>query len=121
LLGHLFNWGLFGALAVQAYIYYLLFLNDCKLPKYLVCFVIVIEVLQTVLATRDAFRNFGTGWGNMIDLNAVGWLWFSAPVMSSIICSMAQTFFAWRIWILSQKIYIPVVVIVVSAVKLSTR
>ncbi|KAJ8517243.1 hypothetical protein ONZ45_g5544 [Pleurotus djamor] len=68
LLGHFFNWGLFGALIVQTYVYYLAFPNDRLLPKTIVYSVLVIEVLQTVLATRDAFRNFGTGWGNMIDL-----------------------------------------------------
>lgn len=47
-------------------------------------FTYIIELLQTVLSTRDAFRNFGTGWGNMIELDAVGWLWFSVPVLGSV-------------------------------------
>lgn len=47
-------------------------------------FTYMIETLQTVLATRDAFRNFGTGWGNMLELDAVGWLWFSVPILGSI-------------------------------------
>lgn len=64
--------------------YYLAFPNDRRLQKGIVAFTYTIELLQTVLSTRDAFRNFGTGWGNMIELDAVGWLWFSVPVLGSI-------------------------------------
>lgn len=65
-------------------VYYLAFPNDRRWPKAIVLGVFVIEVLQTVLATRDAFRNFATGWGNIEDLEEVGWLWFSVPVLGAI-------------------------------------
>ncbi|KAI0077527.1 hypothetical protein K474DRAFT_1707275 [Panus rudis PR-1116 ss-1] len=120
LLGHFFNWGLFGALTVQCYIYYLAFPNDRPIPKTLVAFTYTIEVLQTVLSTRDAFRNFGTGWGNMIELDAVGWLWFSVPVLGSIISCTGQLFYAWRIWILSESYWISIVVILLSLTQCGT-
>lgn len=75
-------------------VYYLAFPNDRLVPKLLVSFVYLIEVLQTVLATKDAFRNFGTGWGNMIDLDAVGLLWFSVPFLGSISKRMFLYFLA---------------------------
>ncbi|CAL1710457.1 unnamed protein product [Somion occarium] len=103
LLGHLFNWGLFGALAVQTYIYYIAFPNDRLLPKSIVGFTFITELLQTLLATRDAFRDFGTGWGNMEELDSVGLLWLSVPVLGSIMCFTTQAFFAWRVWILSKN------------------
>lgn len=65
-------------------VYYLAFPKDKPLPKAIVATCFVLEILQTTLSTRDAFRNFGTGWGNMIDLDAVGWLWFSVPVLGSV-------------------------------------
>ena len=65
-------------------VYYLAFPNDRLVPKALVAFTYTMELLQTVLSTRDAFRNFGTGWGNMIELDAVGWLWFSVPFLGSV-------------------------------------
>ncbi|KAH8079095.1 hypothetical protein BXZ70DRAFT_1012681 [Cristinia sonorae] len=120
LLGHLFNWGLFGVLVVQCYIYYLAFPKDRPLSKSIVWFTFTIEVLQTVLSTRDAFRNFGSGWGNMAELDAVGWLWFSVPVLGSIISCLGQVFYAWRIWILSDELYIPGVVVVLSLLQFST-
>ena len=74
----------FPVLIAHLDIYYLAFPKDRHLPKYLVAFVYVLELAQTVLSTRDSFRNFGTGWGNMEDLDTVGWLWFSVPVLGSI-------------------------------------
>ncbi|PBK99741.1 hypothetical protein ARMGADRAFT_1008250 [Armillaria gallica] len=114
LLGHFFNWGLFGALTVQAYIYYLAFPHDRWIPKTIVAVAYTLEFLQTILATRDAFRNFGTGWGDLDDLNKVGWLWFSVPVMSSIISVSAQIFFAWRIWMFSDKWWLPTLIVLLA-------
>ena len=65
-------------------VYYIAFPKDKPLPKAIVAVCYILEVLQTTLSTRDAFRNFATGWGNMIDLDAVGWLWFSVPVLGSV-------------------------------------
>ena len=104
-LGHLFNWALFGALTVQVCesecavtsgrnlsdiptdLYYIAFPKDKPLPKAIVGTVYTLEILQIVLSTRDAFRNFGTGWGSMSDLDSVGWLWFSVPVLGSLSAS----------------------------------
>lgn len=47
-------------------------------------FIYTLELLQTVLSTRDAFRVFGTGWGDLNGLDGVGWLWFSVPVLVSL-------------------------------------
>lgn len=98
-------------------------------------FVYVAELLQVVLATRDAFRTFGPGWGDIEILDQVGWVWFSIPVMSSIskthflsgyftvligyvfvltVSFTVQMFFAWRIRILSRKNWIPLAILIVS-------
>lgn len=71
-------------MVVLSDVYYLAFPKDAMIPKTAVAFTYTLELLQTVLSTRDAFRNFGTVWGNMNDLDAVGWLWFSVPVLGSI-------------------------------------
>jgi len=120
LLGHFFNWGLFGALTVQVYIYYLAFPKDRWFSKGIVTFAYTVELLQTVLATRDAFRNFGTGWGDMRELDAVGWLWFSVPVLGSIISCLGQVFYAWRISILSQSYWVSGVVLILSLLQFGT-
>ncbi|KAF8881855.1 hypothetical protein CPB85DRAFT_417358 [Mucidula mucida] len=96
LLGHLFNWGLFGILCVQAYIYYLAFPNDRLWPtKALTIFVFILELAQTVVNTRDAFRHFGFGWGDSLELDLI-------------------VFYAWRIWILTGRFWIPGAILLFS-------
>ncbi|KAK7472054.1 hypothetical protein VKT23_000165 [Stygiomarasmius scandens] len=87
------------------------------LPKAVVYFVYLLEAVQTVLLTRDAFRVFGYGFGSMASLDAMAWIWFSVPIMSGIIGTTVQLFFAWRIYILSgRKWHIPALVSLVSVV-----
>jgi len=116
-LGDIFNWGLFGALSVQCYIYYLAFPKDRSLPKWIVGIVYIIELIQTILSTRDGFLYFGYGWGNMNILNEVGIIWFSIPVMTGIVSCIVQLFFAWRIWVISRSMYIPIIISVFSVVQ----
>ncbi|TCD60454.1 hypothetical protein EIP91_010048 [Steccherinum ochraceum] len=110
LVGHLLNWGLFGALSVQCYIYYLAFPKDRRSIKHLVAFMFVIELVQTVMCTRDAFREFGSGWGDLDELDDVGWLWFSIPFIEAVVSCTSQLFYAWRIWVIGGSYYIPGVI-----------
>ncbi|ESK84783.1 hypothetical protein Moror_554 [Moniliophthora roreri MCA 2997] len=118
-LGNIFNWGLFGALSVQTYLYYLAFPRDRSIPKGIVASVYVFELVQTILCTKDAFNNFGFGWGNMEAFDQVGLIWFSVPMMTGIVSCAVQLFFAWRIWIISRSFYIPIVIGVLSLVQCS--
>ncbi|KAJ8081124.1 hypothetical protein PM082_017965 [Marasmius tenuissimus] len=118
-LGNLFNWGLFGALSVQTYIYYLGFPHDRWVPKGIVAVVFTLELVQTVLATKDGFDYFGAGWGDMTALDKVGLLWISIPVMTALLSCLVQFFFSWRIWIIGRSIYVPIVIIMMSLVQLA--
>ncbi|CAL1710455.1 unnamed protein product [Somion occarium] len=120
LLGHLFNWGLFGALSVQTYIYYIAFPHDRLLPKSIVGFAFIAELLQTVLATFDAFRYFGMAWGNLNELNNVGFFWFNVQILGSIMSFTAQAFFAWRVWILSKNKWIVGIILILAMMSLVT-
>lgn len=66
-------------------IYYLAFPRDHLFPaKALVTFAYVYDLVQTVLTTYDAFREFGFGFGNLEILNQISLLWFSGPLMIGI-------------------------------------
>ncbi|KAJ6630262.1 hypothetical protein B0H10DRAFT_978895 [Mycena sp. CBHHK59/15] len=117
-LGTILNWGLFGALFVQVYIYFLAFPTDRAINRILVVVVFVAEFVQTATDTRNTIRVFGAGWGHADVLDDVGWAWFSVPVMGSIVACIGQTVFAWRIYILGRKLYIPALVTIIAAVQL---
>ncbi|KAF8921156.1 hypothetical protein CPB85DRAFT_1428169 [Mucidula mucida] len=119
LVGHLLNWALFSVLSVQIFIYCVVSTRvQCRRwPNYLVAWIFLAEVVQTVTATIDAFRDFGTGWGNFEEFQHIGLMWFSVPVMTAIISATGQLFFAWRLYALSDSIYMPAAVATIACIQ----
>ena len=110
-------------------LYFMSFPGDKTFIKAVVYTTYTIEILQTAMATREAFRILGTGWGNPEVLLTVGWLGVIIPILVSICSSfvwriwyqftdrtlrivtwISQTFYAWRIWVLRRSPYIPIFV-----------
>ncbi|KAF9012817.1 hypothetical protein BDZ89DRAFT_477401 [Hymenopellis radicata] len=50
----------------------------------------------------------------MRDLDFLGTYWLGAPVMTAIISCIVQFFYAWRIWVLTKKYWIPGIIMLVS-------
>jgi len=118
-IGTVLNWALLGTLTVQVFIYFFAFPNDHRFSKILVTSIVLAELLQTLGDSRDTIRMFGEGWGNPEFLDNVGWAWFSVPILGSAIASAGQMFFAWRIYIISNKnLWVPSVIAVVTALQL---
>ncbi|KAI0794953.1 hypothetical protein C8Q75DRAFT_803792 [Abortiporus biennis] len=118
LVGQFINWGLFGLLNIQVYLYYIAFPHDRLVPKTIVATSYIVELVQIIMSTRDAFRIFGKGWGVQEELDKVGWQWFSVVILGAIIASIGQMFYAWRIWVLSTKLWMPLIVVVLSLTQL---
>jgi hypothetical protein len=64
--------------------YFQLFHNDKPTFKLLVTLIYVMEVIQTILTMVDAFRWFGSGWGDFEELNKLGMSWFSLVIWGPI-------------------------------------
>ncbi|KAF9008193.1 hypothetical protein BDZ89DRAFT_1144247 [Hymenopellis radicata] len=92
ILAYFFNWGLYGVLTVQVYLYYTAFPNDRWGSKALVYLVYVLELLQTIILTRMRLT------------------WFGVPVLTAIASGLVQSFFGWRIYMLSNSKVAAVVV-----------
>ncbi|KAF9564065.1 hypothetical protein CPC08DRAFT_705602 [Agrocybe pediades] len=119
LLGHLLNWCLFGALSVQLYMYYIAFPRDRTFSK---CFVIGIylwEAAQTFMLTESAFDAFARGFGDMSRLDKIGNLWFSVPIMSGVVAFAGQSFYAYRISILSQSKFVAGIILLLAFTQLA--
>ena len=63
-------------------LYYLSFPRDRPITKGLVLTVWLFEFAQTLIATRDAFKALGSGWGEPAALTNPWLTWFSIQVMS---------------------------------------
>ncbi|PBK87026.1 hypothetical protein ARMGADRAFT_1168899 [Armillaria gallica] len=114
IVGYLLNWGLFGTLSVQLYLYYLAFPKDRQFIKYLVYGIYIVEFVQTILVSHDAFARFGYGFGDLDALTEVHFNWLILPIMSAVTASVGQGFYAYRIYILSRSRIVPAFVICVS-------
>ncbi|KAK0483074.1 hypothetical protein EDD18DRAFT_1293867 [Armillaria luteobubalina] len=114
IVGYLLNWGLFGTLSIQLYLYYLAFPKDRKFTKYLVYGIYIIELVQTILVTHDAFTVFGYGFGDLDALTDVHSNWLVVPIMGGIAASVGQGFYAYRIFILSRSRIVFAFIICVS-------
>ncbi|KAK0214040.1 hypothetical protein IW262DRAFT_1466600 [Armillaria fumosa] len=114
IVAYLLHWGLFGTLSVQLYLYYLAFPKDRKFTKYLVYGIYIIEFVQTMLFTYDAFAEFGYGFGDIEALTGMHFNWLAIPIMSAVVAFVGQVFYAYRIFILSKSQIVPLFVICVS-------
>ncbi|KAK0194323.1 hypothetical protein F5146DRAFT_430732 [Armillaria mellea] len=114
IVGCLLNWGLFGTLSVQLYLYYLAFPDDRRFTQYLVYGIYVIEVVQTMFITHDVFATFGYGFGDLDSLTANHLYWFTVPIMIAISAGIGQIFYAYRIFVLSKSRILSIFIICIS-------
>ncbi|KAF8900379.1 hypothetical protein CPB85DRAFT_1228526, partial [Mucidula mucida] len=103
LTGFIVHWCLFSTLSVQTYIYYDGATPDRLLTRCLVYGVYVIECIQTVFVTYDAFVIFAFGFGDVQSLTAAHFHWLTIPIMSAFVSCISQLFYAYRIFLLSER------------------
>ncbi|ESK91204.1 hypothetical protein Moror_2924 [Moniliophthora roreri MCA 2997] len=102
LLGYLLNYGLFGVLSVQTYLYYTAFPRDKQGFQTLVYVIYLIEAAQTVMITHDAFKNFAYGFGTVDSLNQINIIWFDVCILDGLVAFLVQCYFSYRIYLLSR-------------------
>ncbi|KAK0486507.1 hypothetical protein IW261DRAFT_1455859 [Armillaria novae-zelandiae] len=71
-----------------------------------------------MIFTHDAFATFGNGFGDIEALPGMYLNWFTVPIMSAVSACIGQAFYAYRIFILSKSLLIPIFVICVSLTSL---
>jgi hypothetical protein len=65
--------------------------------------VFLLETLQTVLTGVDLYHWFASGFGRMDYLAHPNLSAFDGPIIGSVVSLIIQLFFAYRVWILSDK------------------
>jgi len=118
LIGYFLQWGLFGALSVQVYLYHLGLSNDPLYRKSLVYGVYAAELVQTILYSKMGYKQFASGFGNIEALDEIGLLWFAAPVLTAIVSFVVQIFYAYRIKVFTQSYIIPSLVALLALCQL---
>ncbi|KLO19181.1 hypothetical protein SCHPADRAFT_918701 [Schizopora paradoxa] len=114
LLGYLFNWGLYGVLSCQVYVYYLAFPKDGRWTKLLVGGIYLIETAQTILVTHDAFAAYASGYGNLNALGSAQLEWLAVPTFSGIVSCAVQLYYGYRLRLLSGSNLLGLVIAVIA-------
>jgi hypothetical protein len=65
--------------------------------------VFLLETVQTALTGADAYQWFGSGYGDLNRLTSPLLSAIDIPIVESIVSAMVQFFYAYRVWILSNK------------------
>ncbi|TFK32876.1 hypothetical protein BDQ12DRAFT_658665 [Crucibulum laeve] len=112
-IGYLLNWGLFGVVSVQVYMYYLAFPNDKPFIKRLVYDIFCMETIQSIVIARDTFVTFASGFGDPNAIADVHLLWLTISLIVIVAC-IVQLFYAFRIHVLSKKKVLPLIIVTVS-------
>ncbi|KAG6916857.1 hypothetical protein DXG01_004838, partial [Tephrocybe rancida] len=89
------------------------FPEDRRKFKVLVYGLFILDTLQSVLGTADAFFWLAKGFGNMNMLADPYISPFDQPMLDGIIAFIVQTFFCWRLWVLQKSWWLPVSVFVI--------
>ncbi|KAI0923782.1 hypothetical protein AcV5_009238 [Taiwanofungus camphoratus] len=70
----------------------------------------VYECVQTGLVSADAWTKLILGYSDIAEHFSKGYLWFTLPVMCTVLSATVQTYFAWRLWMLSMSRVIPAII-----------
>ncbi|KAF8804054.1 hypothetical protein BYT27DRAFT_7194774 [Phlegmacium glaucopus] len=114
LAGSLLSYMLFGISIVQLYLYNLRFSGDKLLIQITVYMVFVLDIFQSVSVWALAWHALCSGWGRMVALTFPGWTFSSVPAVTGIIAAWVQIFYAWRIHMMVNWIFIPSVIVVIA-------
>ncbi|KAF9482096.1 hypothetical protein BDN70DRAFT_481503 [Pholiota conissans] len=108
------NWGLFGILTVQAYLYHQAFPNDRRILRAMVCAVYLLETAQTALLTETAWRALVVGVRRIVA--PIGTMWISVCLIGGVVAIIVQMFYAYRILIFSERRIIPGLILFMSVI-----
>jgi hypothetical protein len=76
------------------------FLSDSPSVVYTI---FLLETVQTVLTGVDLYLSFASGFGQIYHLTRPNMSAFDVPIIESMVSLTVQLFFAYRVWILSDK------------------
>ncbi|KAG8706358.1 hypothetical protein FRC08_001116 [Ceratobasidium sp. 394] len=97
LLGTMLNVWLYGIMVTQTAWYYVTYKTDRTWIKWIVAWLFVIDTLNTIFDIGLIWRYTITLFGNVEEIAHSHWLFNVEPVMTTMISSTTQSFYAWRV------------------------
>ncbi|KAJ6571033.1 hypothetical protein DFH09DRAFT_1080003, partial [Mycena vulgaris] len=105
LIGSLLNFFLSGILVVQVYVYCVCFPNDQRSIKALVCFVVLAMAVCICLNAQNIVLLYGAGFGDIARFTDVHNRDAYTPILVSVIATLVQLFFCYRILLIRRSVW----------------
>ncbi|KAF8187806.1 hypothetical protein BJ912DRAFT_420111 [Pholiota molesta] len=109
LISTIVNWGLFGVLSVQVFLFSQAFPNDRPIFKAMVYGTYLVETAQTIALTVSTWATFVKGGVSTFTAISV-----SVSLLEAVTAMVVQTFYAYRIMIISENKIIPSFIMLMS-------
>ncbi|KZP05237.1 hypothetical protein FIBSPDRAFT_1054203 [Athelia psychrophila] len=103
LIGTVLDILLYGIMIAQVHTYFATFPKDRKWFKCLVLFLLVADTANVVFDVVYVYRSLILHFGDAPYLMKADWVFATDPVMTGIIASSVQFFFAWRIKVITNS------------------
>ncbi|KAF8578278.1 hypothetical protein K439DRAFT_1639010 [Ramaria rubella] len=103
LIGQSFTSILYGVTSLQCFIYFNHYPRDNKILKALVSGIWFLDTLHCAVVLHILYNYLVTNYDNPPALNLVVWSLAAEVGITSFAAIMVQSFFIWRVWILSTK------------------
>ncbi|KAF4563899.1 hypothetical protein EYR40_002950 [Pleurotus pulmonarius] len=101
---------------VQFFLYLKNYPKDNRWIRVTVWSTFSVETVITVLTGIASWNTFGVGWGNNNIFLIIDKSWTPLPILNSLPAMIVQTFFAWRIWKLTRKMWIACLITTLAVV-----
>ncbi|QRV92307.1 hypothetical protein RhiJN_20325 [Ceratobasidium sp. AG-Ba] len=103
LLGAFLNVLLYGVLLTQVILYFVVHKKDKTWIKLMVLWLLVLETLNSIFDVGFVYRYMIDLFGNFEAIQHSHWFFHIEPLMTVIIASTTQCFFAWRVTRLTER------------------
>ncbi|KAJ6502747.1 hypothetical protein C8R47DRAFT_214720 [Mycena vitilis] len=120
ILGYMWNYWLYGILCIQVYLYSEAFPNDRRGIKVVMWVMFILESISTLFVTIGAWDQYGTGWGDINSLLVIDWSWIPLAILNPVLAGIAQSFYIWRIWELSKRVWLCVIIGLIMLTQVTT-
>ncbi|KAJ8087219.1 hypothetical protein PM082_006049 [Marasmius tenuissimus] len=108
--GFIFNVFLLGVVTTQCYIYATTYKRDKLWIKCYVSVLYLLNILNTVFITIYLYTSLIKNFGDAEYLTHANWVFATDPVLTGIIATQVQIFFAWRVKVLTRNVWMGLIV-----------
>ncbi|KAJ7211358.1 hypothetical protein GGX14DRAFT_92813 [Mycena pura] len=112
--GFVFNVILCGTMFTQTYLYFTTFRRDKAWTKTFIVFILTLDTLNTIFDFAYLYDCLIIHFGDVSRLAHANWLFATDPIMTGIIASFVQMFYAWRVKVLTGNFWLVSLVVFCS-------